>query len=212
MEMFSSLVSLLAKRAEVQANDRAYIFLGDHGVEEAVLTFRQLHDAAHALAARLTGIAQPGDRAMLVFPPGLEFMVAFFGCLIARVIAVPMMMPRRQSARDFSAAIMANCEPAVALTNSAFAIRLDLQTRFAREGIVWLPLDIDAASPATGATDLPLPAPHDIAFLQYTSGSTSEPKGVAVSHANLLANLEMIRVSLGTRDQSTGCRSITTWD
>ena len=203
METFSSLVSVLAKRAEVQADDRAYIFLGDHGVEEAALTFRQLHDASHALAARLAGIAQPGDRAMLVFPPGLEFMVAFFGCLIARVIAVPMMMPRRQSARDSSAAIMANCEPAVALTNSAFAIRLDLQTRFAREGIVWLPLDIDAASPATGATDLPLPAPHDIAFLQYTSGSTSEPKGVAVSHANLLANLEMIRVSLGNSRQST---------
>jgi acyl-CoA synthetase (AMP-forming)/AMP-acid ligase II len=203
METFSSLVSVLAKRAQVQADDRAYIFLGDHGVEEAALTFRQLHDASHALAARLAGIAQPGDRAMLVFPPGLEFMVAFFGCLIARVIAVPMMMPRRQSARDSSAAIMANCEPAVALTNSAFAIRLDLQTRFAREGIVWLPLDIDAASPATGATDLPLPAAHDIAFLQYTSGSTSEPKGVAVSHANLLANLEMIRVSLGNSRQST---------
>jgi acyl-CoA synthetase (AMP-forming)/AMP-acid ligase II len=69
METFSSLVSVLAKRAQVQADDRAYIFLGDHGVEEAALTFRQLHDASHALAARLAGIAQPGDRAMLVFHP-----------------------------------------------------------------------------------------------------------------------------------------------
>ena len=123
METFSSLVALLAERAQIKPDDRAYVFLSDRGAEEAALTFRQLHDAARALAARLTAIAQPGDRAILVFPPGLEFIVAFFGCLIARVIAVPMMMPRRQSARDSSAAIMANCEPAVALTTSAFAIR-----------------------------------------------------------------------------------------
>jgi len=203
MESFSSLVSLLAKRAETQADERAYIFLGDHGAEEAVLTFRQLHDAAHALAARLADIARPGDRAVLVFPPGLEFIVAFFGCLIARVIAVPMMMPRRRSARDSSAAIMANCAPAVALTNSAFAIRQDLQTRFSREGIQWLSVDIALAQDAPGGADLLPPEPQDTAFLQYTSGSTSEPKGVAVSHANLLANLEMIRLSLGNTRQST---------
>lgn len=201
METSSSLVALLAKRAETQADERAYIFLGDRGAEEAVLTFRQLHDAAQALAARLTGIARPGDRAILVFPPGLEFMVAFFGCLIAQVIAVPMMMPRRQSARDASAAIMANCEPAVALTSAAFATRKDLQERFSRERLQWLSVDLAPADPQ--AAPWPAPDPHDIAFLQYTSGSTSDPKGVAVSHANLLANLEMIRLSLGNTKQST---------
>ncbi|MDI4233825.1 fatty acyl-AMP ligase [Bradyrhizobium sp. Arg237L] len=202
METFSSLVALLAKRAETQPDARAYIFLSDRGAEEAVLTFRELHDAASALAARLGEVTRPGDRAMLVFPPGLEFVVAFFGCLIARVIAVPMMMPRRQSARDSSAAIMANCEPAIALTSSAFAIRGDLQERFSREGLHWLAVDLDT-TPAQPAADLPLPAREDIAFLQYTSGSTSEPKGVAVSHGNLLANLEMIRISLGNTERST---------
>lgn len=202
MEDFSSLVTLLAKRAETQPDARADIFLSDRGTEEAVLTFRQLHDAAYALAVQLSDIARPGDRAILVFPPGLEFLVAFFGCLIARVIAVPMMMPRRQAARDASAAIMANCEPTIALTNSTFAIRGDLQARFSREGIRWLSVDLDSA-PAAPALDLPNPAPQDIAFLQYTSGSTSEPKGVAVSHANLLANLEMIRLSLGNTSRST---------
>ncbi|TAI65944.1 fatty acyl-AMP ligase [Bradyrhizobium sp. Leo170] len=202
METFSSLVALLAKRAETQPDARAYIFLSDRGAEEAVLTFRELHDAARALAARLGEVTRPGDRAMLVFPPGLEFVVAFFGCLIARVIAVPMMMPRRQSARDSSAAIMANCEPAIALTSSAFAIRGDLQERFSREGLQWLAVDLDT-TPAQPAADLPLPAREDIAFLQYTSGSTSEPKGVAVSHGNLLANLEMIRISLGNTERST---------
>jgi acyl-CoA synthetase (AMP-forming)/AMP-acid ligase II len=203
MEPFSSLVELLAKRAARQPDARAYIFLSDRGTEEAVLNFRQLHDAANACAARLTAVARPGERALLVFPPGLEFIVAFFGCLIARIIAVPMMMPRRQGARDSSAAIIANCEPVVALSNAAFAIRQDLQARFSREGLQWLAVGLDP-SPVTAATpDMPAPAPHDIAFLQYTSGSTSEPKGVAVTHANLLANLEMIRAALGNTDRST---------
>src|SRR5258707_10799908 len=177
MEPLSSLVELLSKRAESQPDEPAYIFLSDRGTEEAILSFRQLHDAANALAARLSGIARPGERALLVFPPGLEFIIAFFGCLIAGVIAVPMMMPRRQGARDASAAIIANCEPVVALTSAAFAIRGDLQARFQREGLQWLSVDIapPAAEAATG--DISPPQARDIALLQYTSGSTSEPKG-----------------------------------
>ena len=201
MKTFSSLVALLARRAETQPDERAYLFLSDRGEEESALTFRELHEAAQALAARLNGVARPGDRALLVFPPGVEFMIAFFGCLIARVIAVPMMPPRRQSARDSSAGIMADCEPAVALSSAAFAVRTDLQARFAREGLQWLTVELTPTG--ARATDLAEPEAQDIAFLQYTSGSTSDPKGVAVSHANLLANLEMIRVSLGNTKQST---------
>jgi acyl-CoA synthetase (AMP-forming)/AMP-acid ligase II len=201
MERFSSLVALLTERAWSQADDRAYIFLNDRGSEEAALTYAELNDAARALAARLTNLVRPGDRALLVFPPGLEFIVAFFGCLIARVIAVPMMMPRRNSARDASAAILANCEPTVALTTSAFTLRQDLQARFAHEGLQWLAVDLTAGE--TDDAELPVPDPQTIAFLQYTSGSTSDPKGVAVTHANLLANLEMIRISLGNTSRST---------
>jgi len=203
METLSSLVTLLARRAESDSDRRAYIFLSDRGTEEAVLTFRELYDKARTFAGELATVARPGDRALLVFPPGLEFIVAFFACQIARVIAVPMMMPRRQSARDSSAAIMANCEPVVALTNAAFALRLDLHERFARERLQWLAVSLDGAATGPAAADLPAPDPHDIAFLQYTSGSTSDPKGVAVSHANLLANLEMIRLSLGNTERST---------
>jgi acyl-CoA synthetase (AMP-forming)/AMP-acid ligase II len=201
MDRFSSLVALLAKRARSQGDERAYAFLGDRGTEEAALTYGELHRAALALATRLAGAAQRGDRAVLVFPPGLEFMVAFFGCLIAGIIAVPMMMPRRNSARDSSAAIVANCEPVIALTTSAFALRGDLQARFERDGLQWLAVDLDADGPHDAG--MPLPDSGDIAFLQYTSGSTSDPKGVAVSHVNLLANLEMIRRSLGNTGRST---------
>ena len=201
MDRFSSLVALLEERARSQPDERAYAFLGDRGTEEAALTYGELHRAAQALAARLAGMAERGDRAVLVFPPGLEFMVAFFGCLIAGIIAVPMMMPRRNSARDSSAAILANCEPVIALTTSAFALRGDLKARFEREGLQWLAVDLDTDGPHD--TGMKLPASDDIAFLQYTSGSTSDPKGVAVSHANLLANLEMIRLSLGNTGRST---------
>jgi acyl-CoA synthetase (AMP-forming)/AMP-acid ligase II len=201
MEAFSSLVTLLAHRARSQPDERAYIFLSDRGAEEAVITFRQLHDAALALAARVAGVARPGDRVLLVFPPGIEFIIAFFGCQIARVIAVPMMVPRRRSARDSSAAIIANCEPTVALTSPAMAAREDLRARFPNDRMQWLSVDLTQVE--SGTTDLPFPGSEDIAFLQYTSGSTSDPKGVAVTHANLLANLEMIRVSLGNTRQST---------
>jgi acyl-CoA synthetase (AMP-forming)/AMP-acid ligase II len=201
METFASLVHALEHRAATQSDERALIFLSDRGAEEAVLTFRELHDAAHAVAKRLADAAKPGDRALLVFPPGPEFVVAFFGCLIARVIAVPMMVPRRQSSRDSSASIMANCKPVLALTSPALALRDDLAARFAGHDLPWLTVDL--APGEGGAIALPRPKSDDIAFLQYTSGSTSDPKGVVVTHAMLLANMGMAQEALGTGKHST---------
>jgi acyl-CoA synthetase (AMP-forming)/AMP-acid ligase II len=201
METYSSLVALLAQRAKTQPDERAYVFLTDRGDEEAVITFRQLHDAARSVAGRLAQTARPGDRAVLIFPPGLEFIVALFGCLMARVIAVPMMVPRRLSSRDSSTSILDDCEPGVALTSRAFLDRNDLRGNYALRQLQWLTVGLGADRTTTD--DPPAPAREDIAFLQYTSGSTSEPKGVAVSHANLLANLEMICQSLGNTRHST---------
>ena len=142
METFSSLVALLERRAASPPDDQAYVFLSDHGAEETAVTFRELHDAARSLAASLTAIVHPGDRAILIFPPGLEFIVAFFACQIARVIPVPMMVPRRLSSRDSSAAIMANCRPVLALTSTAFALRRELHERFAADRLQWLSVDL----------------------------------------------------------------------
>jgi acyl-CoA synthetase (AMP-forming)/AMP-acid ligase II len=203
MEAFSSLVTLLRHRAAAAPGERAYVFLSDRGAEEATLTFGELWEAAFVLASRLATSAEPGDRALLVFPPGLEFLVAFFACQIARVTAVPMMVPRRNSTRDASANIMANCTPALVLTSTSLADREDLRARFQGGTSRWLSVEIASPSTLAAGFDPPSPRPEDIAFLQYTSGSTSDPKGVAVSHANLLANLEMIRVSLGNTKRST---------
>src|ERR1044072_199728 len=144
---FASLVAILAPRASTQGDERALIFLTDRGAEESVLTFRELHDAANAVAQRLAAVSKPGERALLVFPPGLEFVIAFFGCLIARVIAVPMMVPRRQSARDSSASIMANCKPVLILTSPSLTARGDLAERFAGHDLQWITVDLAPGPP-----------------------------------------------------------------
>src|SRR5712672_3212182 len=95
----ASLVDVLRSRAADQPNDVAYIFRPDRS-EPLRLTFADLYGGARAVATRLVERGQKGDRAALLFPPGLDFIIAFFGCLLAGVVAVPMMIPRRDSSRD----------------------------------------------------------------------------------------------------------------
>lgn len=200
-----SLADLLRRRAASQPNDRAYALLSDRGSEVAAIGFAELDRRAAALARRIAREAAAGDRALLLLPMGIDFLVAFFGCLYAGVIAVPMMLPRRQSRRDASSAILADCNPRLALTTSEIIAggRGDLCGRFPGRELKWL-----AADAGCDETSAEAVAPHraqrgDIAFLQYTSGSTSAPKGVMVSHGNLLTNLEMIRIACGNTRVST---------
>src|SRR5262245_22234015 len=201
---FVSLVDLLRHRATEQPNDRAYVFVSDKGEEEAVLTFGQLHQRAGMVAARLAECGQAGDRALLLFGPGLDFIIGYFGCLLAGVIAVPMMLPRRNSSLDSSASILTDCSPRFALTNTHLGnARPDVLERFQRYKMEWLILDQESGRSLDQDRLLPTPGPEDIAFLQYTSGSTSDPKGVMVTHGNLIENLEMIRLTLDNTGQST---------
>jgi acyl-CoA synthetase (AMP-forming)/AMP-acid ligase II len=199
---FASLVDLLRRRAAEQPNDRAYVFLSDKGKEEAALSFGELAQRADTLAARLSRQGQAGDRALFLFAPGLDFIVAYFGCLLAGVIPVPMMLPRRNSSLDSSASIVADCSPRFVITNTHLRIaRPDVIERFSRPRMQWLMVDEVEEGNAQHRV-LPVPGPDDIAFLQYTSGSTSDPKGVMVTHGNLIENLEMIRVTLGNTRRS----------
>jgi acyl-CoA synthetase (AMP-forming)/AMP-acid ligase II len=203
LQDLASLADVLRYRAAVQPHDRAYIALSERGGQEGVLTFAELERRAAVVAAQLTMRLRQGDRVLLVFPAGLNFMVAFLGCLVAGVIAVPMMVPRRASTYDSSAAIVADCQPPLAMTTADLAaVRPDVIERYRGAGLDWLLLGDDAAASDAGA-DLRPPGRDDVAFLQYTSGSTSSPKGVIVRHRNLLANLEMIRLALGSTRAST---------
>src|SRR5688500_12373431 len=92
--MPQTLPEILQRRSVAEPGRRAYVFLDEHGQEQSVLTYGELHARALAVAGRLHRSCRPGDRAVLLFPPGLEFIVAYFGCLYAQVIAVPVSAPR----------------------------------------------------------------------------------------------------------------------
>jgi acyl-CoA synthetase (AMP-forming)/AMP-acid ligase II len=202
---FSSLVDVLRRRAAEQPDDAAYIFLPDRGAKPLSLSFVELYARARAAAVSLAERGQKGDRAVLLFSPGLDFIVAFFACLLAGVIAVPLMVPRRASSRDASAAILADCSPRFAMTRRDLLTeaRPELTERFRTPRLDWVFVDSCIAGSDEPQSTPPPPQPDDIALLQYTSGSTSAPKGVVISHGNLIANSEMIRIAFGNTRRST---------
>ncbi|HEV7509092.1 MAG TPA: non-ribosomal peptide synthase/polyketide synthase [Thermoanaerobaculia bacterium] len=200
---FVTPAGMLRARAEERPNQVAFTFLADGQTEAGRLTYAELDARAVAVAAALREAVAPGDRALLLFPPGLDFIVAFFGCLYAGVVAVPAYPPRphdRSQARLRS--IARDAEPRVALTTSATLSGLAGLTAVAPElaAVRWIATDALASS--LPGTQLPEPDPESIAFLQYTSGSTAEPKGVEVTHANLLHNERMIGAAFEQDERS----------
>lgn len=193
-----TLAALLDRRAAGQADGTALIFLADNGGEQARLTYGELQTRARMLAGQLARRAAPGERAVLMLPTGPDFAVALFACAYAGLVAVPVMAPRRLASRDSAAHILEDCAPALMLTLSGMSGRTE---RMRRDGMAWIELDAMADAPAGPLP--PPPSPGDLALLQYTSGSTSAPRGVMVAHGNFLTNLEAIRTALGNSASST---------
>lgn len=139
-----------------------------------------------------------GERALLCYPPGVEFMVGFFGCVYAGVIAVPAYPPRAHRNDPRLDSIAENCTPAIVLTSSE--VHRDLARYVARSprlaALNWLDATTVAIELADGWRD-PRPAPGDLVALQYTSGSTGNPKGVMLNHGCLLHNVTRMREVLG---------------
>jgi acyl-CoA synthetase (AMP-forming)/AMP-acid ligase II len=200
------LSQILRRRAALNPARRAYVFLDEHGDEHAVLTDGELHERALATAAELAARCEPGDRALLLFPSGLDFIVAFFACLYAGVIAVPVNPPRQGRLAVAASSIVRDCEPAVVLSTSTMFEEVKAVLPGAGQAastVCWLPVEAAARQRAVQAFR-PVPLARDsIAFLQYTSGSTAVPKGVMVSHGNLLANEAMIARAFGHDEDST---------
>jgi acyl-CoA synthetase (AMP-forming)/AMP-acid ligase II len=192
----STFVELLRQRAVHQVNQCAYIFLKDGESEEAHLTYGELDQQARAVAAMLQDLEATGECALLLYPPGLEFITAFFGCLYAGVIAVPVYPPnpaKLDQSLPRLLAVASDARPSLALTTSAFLpIAKLLSTQYeAFQSIRWLATDA-LPDDLAEVWDEPLVNANTLAFLQYTSGSTASPKGVTLTHMNLLHNSRLI--------------------
>jgi acyl-CoA synthetase (AMP-forming)/AMP-acid ligase II len=186
---FSTLVELLRYRASTQPERIAYIFLRDGEIEEARLTYGELDQNARAIAAHLQSLEAKGERGLLLYPPGLDFISAFFGCLYAEVVAIPAYPPRRNQNLFRLQAIIADSQARFTFTNAALFPTLENQ--WAKDSelaeMQWVVTDeIDHHLSANWQE--PTLEKNTLAFLQYTSGSTGTPKGAIVSHHNLLIN------------------------
>ena len=192
-----SLVELLRRRAESSSDQLAYQFLIDGQQEGPRLTYGQLHRAAQVIAARLNASAKRGSRALLLYPQGIDFLVSFFGCLQAGLIPVP--LPPPDAARMLRAlprlkSVIADSQAALVLTTNELFATLHQHFDSELASLLWLSTDglpMDAELPAHAFVEAQ-PTPDDIAFLQYTSGSTSTPKGVMVSHGNVLNQCRLL--------------------
>jgi acyl-CoA synthetase (AMP-forming)/AMP-acid ligase II len=190
----NSMVGLLRRRAAEQPGRTAYTFLVDGECEGPSLTYGELDRRARAMAVALRGLgSSPGERALLLFPSGLEFIVAFFGCLYAGAVPVPAVLPTERQLRRALPRLRAMAGDAGArlvLTESRVAqLAVGLRAQVpGLEDLEWIGADALAEASPEGWQE-PEVDPDAVAFLQYTSGSTSQPKGVMVSHRNLLFTL-----------------------
>jgi acyl-CoA synthetase (AMP-forming)/AMP-acid ligase II len=194
----ATLVELLQARAQRQPEKRALTFLRDGSEELGHLTYRAIDLHSRAIAAKLQELSRPGTRALLIYPQGLEYVTAFLGCLYAGIIAIPVFPPRPNQSLNRILSIVEDSSPAFFLCNSEVKHNIDKKyssdPRFKK--IPALATDNWLASTETTAglaekwqeTGYAREG-QSIAYLQYTSGSTATPKGVMVSHANLMRNL-----------------------
>lgn len=173
-----------------------YTFLTDGEIERDHLTFAELDRQARIIGAALQAHGESGERALLVYPSGLEFIAAFFGCLYSGIIAVPVYPPSARPDRTFNRfrAIANDAQPAFILAPSSLASRVEGLLAHAPEleAARVIITDTLAAGIETQWRE-PAISGETLAFLQYTSGSTGLPKGVMVTHANLLHNSSMVQ-------------------
>ncbi len=195
-----TLVSLLERNRREQGDRLAYRFLAysaatgfDAQAED--LSFRQIHERVDRVAARLGELARPGDRAILLLPSGPDFLIGFLACLRAGVIAVPVAPPeRRHFDRDVDKLrhIVVDAAPSVVIVEAAHRDVVAVMATAALGRTITTVAVADLEGEGAVSSPRALPMPSDLALLQYTSGSTTRPKGVMVTHANLMSNVEFI--------------------
>lgn len=198
-----NLVELLHWQAQQHPNHPAYIFIAG-GIETERLSYAALDRRARAIASMLQTSVESGARVLLLYPPGLEYIAAFFGCLYAGAVAIPSYPPRINRPDARLQGIVNDSQTQIALTTPA--IRSNIERRFKHTPklatVQWeVTDDIDDAWAPRWQP--PVISDDTLAFLQYTSGSTSTPKGVMVTHGNILSNERMIAQAFGHTIEST---------
>jgi acyl transferase domain-containing protein/acyl-CoA synthetase (AMP-forming)/AMP-acid ligase II/surfactin synthase thioesterase subunit/acyl carrier protein len=184
------LVQMIKARLDEGGSKVAYIIIND-GKEDQSISYTQLKDRVLRLAANLQQLTQPKESVLLMLPTGLDFVVGFMGCLMAGVLPVPLPVPRHKRDR----VSLERLEGAMSTTNAKAAL-LDVNGLAMVDGVNpnLALLDINnLGSLAVEQWQQPEPQPDDPAYLQFTSGSCGQPRGVVLTHAATLANLEMIK-------------------
>lgn len=193
-----SIVEVLHYRAAAHGEKVAFRMLDERGREKESITFAQLLSRSLSMAQMLARTCQPQDRVLLVLPTSSQFLYSLFGCMLARLVAVPLAIPKLVRAESAFAAVVADCAPRHILCTTAVQSLLSSDASLVDiMGSATL-MAVDGALTATAnesglAGELSFPVSGDVALLQYTSGSTSHPKGVVVRHANIIANQRMIQ-------------------
>ncbi len=201
-------IDIVQHHAEHFPNDLALKFLVDGETKEACYTYAELDRRARSIAARLQAEASPGSRALLLFPPGLDYIASFFGCLYAGMVAVPAYPPDpspQRLARTLPRlqTIVADSSSTVVLTNAMIHGIAPALYPHAPEfaDLNWIAVDkLDLDTAETWIR--PELEEDTLAFLQYTSGSTGTPKGVMLTHGNLIADIELIHQKFGHTSES----------
>ena len=206
---FESIIDILRRRTRDESDTILYRFLDDGGKEVERVTYGQLEERARAVAATLQDMGIRGERCLLVYPPGLEFTIGFFGCLFAGAVPVPVYPPDpgrlARTLPRLEAVACASRARAALSTSAIVAIGRGALGTMSEElrSIKWLATDTVARARAEAWAPV-VPGAGDTAFLQYTSGSTSQPKGVIVTHGNLIHNEQLIEHAFGHTRQSIG--------
>jgi len=200
----TNLVETLRWRASQQPERTAYTFLMDGEEKELRMTYGQLDHQARSIAASLSLHQAYKEPVLLLYPSGLDYIAAFFGCLYAGAIAVPAYPPAQGRALSRFYSVLADAQPKVVLTTESIrsGAAMLINENPALKAMTW----IGADNPETDLAEEwrePAITGESIAFLQYTSGSTSSPRGVIVTHGNLIHNEEMIRIAMARTERST---------
>lgn len=201
--MHTTLINLLQSRATRTPTQHAYTYLRDGEADELSWNYGELDRRARAIAAWLQSLGAAGARALLLYPPGLDYIAAFFGCLYAGVVAVPAYPPQRQRGLPRVQAILSDSCARFVLSTTSISSKIQSTSGQAEDheelaALRWLNTD-RIESGMEGSWAQPSLDSDTLAFIQYTSGSTGTPKGVKVSHGNLLHNQRAIQEAFGHR-------------